>query len=134
VTVNLSSLATSSPGMLAYLGGIVRGLQGRLVAANSLPDPVHLLLRLPPSVAVARALRVVKTNSSRWVHQTRTRLRGFAWQTGYGAFRVSQPNAASVAGYIREQEKHHQRVTFQEEFIGFLRKNGERYRERYIWE
>ncbi|MGA8183874.1 MAG: hypothetical protein WB819_09540 [Terriglobia bacterium] len=64
----------------------------------------------------------------------RYQLRGFAWQTGYGAFSVSQSNAASVVKYIREQEEHHRRVTFQEEFVSFLKKNGVRYDERYIWE
>jgi REP element-mobilizing transposase RayT len=97
------------------------------------PDHVHLLLWLPPSVAIAEAVRIVKTNSSRWVHQ-KPGGRGFGWQRGYGAFSVSQSNAASVVKYIREQEKHHQRVTFQEEFISFLKKNGVPYDERYIWE
>jgi REP-associated tyrosine transposase len=114
--------------------GIVREIQGKCVAANSMPDHVHLLLWLPPGVAIAEALRIVKTNSSRWVHRKSGRRRGFAWQTGYGAFSVSQSNATSVVKYIREQEKHHQRVTFQEEFISFLKENGARYSERYIWE
>jgi REP-associated tyrosine transposase len=122
------------PDLMAYMGGIIRELGGKAVAANSMPDHVHMLLWLPPGVAVAEALRIVKTNSSRWVHQSRARLRGFAWQTGYGAFSVSQSNAASVAKYIREQEKHHRGVSFQEEFITFLKKNGVRYDERYIWE
>jgi putative transposase len=98
-----------------------------------MPDHVHLLMWFPPSVAIAEALRIVKTNSSRWARQKSGR-RGFAWQTGYGAFSVSQSNAAAVVKYIREQEKHHQRVTFQEEFVSFLKKNGVRYDEQYIWE
>ena len=122
------------PDLLAYLGGIVRELQGKCVAANSMPDHVHMLLWLPPSVAMAEALRIVKTNSSRWARQKSGRRRGFAWQTGYGAFSVSQSNSASVAKYIREQEKHHRHVTFQEEFISFLKKNAVRYDERFIWE
>src|SRR6266404_5097998 len=108
------------PDLLAYMGGIVRELQGEEMTANSMPDHIHLLLWLPPTMAVSEALRVVKTNSSRWVHQTHGRHRGFAWQTGYGAFSVSQSNAASVAKYIREQETHHRRISFQEEFITIL--------------
>ena len=122
------------PDLLAYLGGIVRELQGKAITANSMPDHVHMLLLLPPSLAVADVLRTVKTNSSRWVHQTRSRHRGFAWQTGYGAFSVSQSNAATVVKYIREQEKHHRRISFQEEFVIFLKKNGIEYDDRYIWE
>jgi putative transposase len=120
--------------LLAYIGGIVRELKGEAMTANSMPDHVHLMLWLPPSVAVSDALRVVKTNSSRWVHETRNGHRGFAWQTGYGAFSVSQSNAAAVVKYIREQEKHHRRISFQEEFIAFLKKNGIKYDERYVWD
>ena len=121
------------PDLLAYLGGIVRELKGKALTINSMPDHVHMLLWLPPNLAIAEAMRIAKTNSSRSVRQTRSRQNGFGWQTGYGAFSVSQSNAASVVKYIRDQEKHHRRVTFQEEFIAFLKKNGVDYDERYIW-
>jgi REP-associated tyrosine transposase len=119
--------------LLAYMGGIIRELQGKSITANSMPDHVHLLLWLPPSMAIADAVRIVKTNSSRWSHR-KSGHRDFAWQTGYGAFSVSRSNAASVVKYIREQEKHHRRVTFQEKCIRFLKKNGVRYGERYNWD
>ena len=118
--------------LLAYLGGIMRELGGALRAANARPDHVHLLCSLPPTLATSDALRLVKTNSSRWVHRER-RLAGFDWQTGYGAFSVSHSVAPAVARYIGNQEKHHRRVTFQEEFLRFLKKNGIAYDERYIW-
>jgi REP element-mobilizing transposase RayT len=118
--------------LLAYMGGIVREIGGALRAANARPDHVHLLCSLPPTIATSDALRLVKTNSSRWVHRER-RLAGFDWQTGYGAFSVSHSVAPDVVRYIRDQEKHHHRVTFQEEFIAFLKKNGIAYDERYIW-
>jgi REP-associated tyrosine transposase len=120
--------------LLAYTGGIVREIGGKEIVANSMPDHLHMLLWLPPGVAIAEALRIVKTNSSRWAHQKPNGHRDFAWQTGYGAFSVSQSNAASVMKYIREQEKHHRRLSFQQEFISFLKKNGVRYDQRYIWE
>ena len=133
-TKDREPLITSAPhkDLLAYLGGIVRELGGALRAANAKPDHVHLLCSLPPTVAMADALRVVKTNSSHWVHRSRN-YAGFEWQTGYGAFSVSHSLAPSVVQYIRDQEKHHRRVTFQEEFIAFLKKNGIAYDERYIW-
>ena len=121
------------PDLLAYMGGIVRELQGKCVASNSMPDHIHMLLWLPPSMAIAEAMRILKTNSSRWARQ-KSGSHGFAWQTGYGAFSVSQSNAASVVKYIREQQTHHRHITFQEEFISFLKKNGVPYDERYIWE
>jgi hypothetical protein len=82
-------------------------------------------------VAVAGAMRVVKTNSSLWLHRDRG-IHGFGWQAGYGAFSVSHSQASAVVRYLRDQEKHHRRLTFQEEFIGFLKKNGIAYDERYI--
>jgi putative transposase len=118
--------------LLAYLGGIVRELGGVLRTANARPDQVHLLCSLPPTVATSDALRVVKTNSSRWVHRSRS-FPGFDWQTGYGAFSVSQSLASAVVQYIGNQEKHHRGVTFQEEFVAFLKKHGVAYDERYIW-
>ena len=118
--------------LLAYMGGIVREIGGALRAANARPDHVHLLCSLPPTIATSAALRLVKTNSSRWVQRER-RGAGFDWQTGYGAFSVSHSVAPDVVSYIRDQEKHHRRVTFQEEFIAFLKKNGIAYDERYIW-
>ena len=118
--------------LLAYVGGIVREIGGTLRAANARPDHVHLLCSLPPTLATSDALRLVKTNSSRWVHRER-RLPGFDWQGGYGAFSVSHSMAPSVTRYIADQEKHHRRVTFEEELIAFLKRNGVSYDERYIW-
>jgi REP element-mobilizing transposase RayT len=118
--------------LLAYLGGIVRELGGALRAANARPDHVHLLCSLPPMVAMADALRGVKTNFARWVHRSRN-YADFEWQTGYGAFSVSHSLAPAVVRYIGDQEKHHRRVTFQEELIAFLKKHGIAYDERYIW-
>ena len=119
--------------MLAYMAGIVRKLRGKVIESNARPDHVHCLLSLPPSLAVAEALRVLKSNSSLWVHETRHRA-AFAWQTGYGAFSVSQSNVPTVVKYIRNQDQHHHKISFQEEFIAFLKRHGIAYDERYIWE
>ena len=119
--------------MLAYLGGVIRNLDGKVIGSNARPDHVHCLLSLSPTLAVAEALRVLKSNSSLWAHETRHRA-NFAWQTGYGAFSVSQSNVPAVVRYIRSQEQHHRKVSFQEEFIAFLKRYGTAYDERYIWE
>lgn len=118
--------------LLAYIGGIVRELRGALRAAGARPDHVHLLWSLPPILSTADALRVVKTNSSRWVHRVR-RMPAFDWQTGYGAFSVSHSQASAVIRYIRHQERHHRTLTFQEEFVTFLRRHNVDYDERYLW-
>ena len=117
----------------AYMGGIIRNLAGQALIVNGMADHVHLLVWLPPTVAIAEALRVLKANSSRWVHDTQGR-RTFAWQAGYGAFSVSHSNTSVVVKYIQEQEKHHRRISFQEEFLALLRKNNIAYDERYIWQ
>jgi putative transposase len=122
------------PDLLAYIGGIVRELGGKLLAANGTADHVHLLLRLPPTAALADALRVVKTNSSRWVHETNKGHRKFRWQAGYAAFSVSESNVPEVTRYIGAQEGHHRRISFREELVAFLKKHGVEYDERYIWE
>ena len=120
--------------LFPYLGGIAAELGGKTLEIGGMPDHVHLLLCLPASVAIADALRVIKTNSSRWVHETWPERRTFAWQTGYGAFTVSRSNREMVAKYIAEQEEHHRRLSFQEEFMAFLKRHGVEYDERYLWE
>jgi len=72
-----------------YLGGIVRELRGHALKVNGTEDHVHLLVQLPADVSIAESLRILKTNSSRWIHETSDSQRGFRWQTGYGAFSVS---------------------------------------------
>jgi REP element-mobilizing transposase RayT len=122
------------PQLLAYIGGIVRELHGVAHLINGTADHVHLLVRLPATVALAHALRTIKTNSSRWVHEKWPTRSDFAWQTGYGAFSVSQSNAETVLRYIANQEEHHRKVSFQQEMISYLRRNKIEYDERYIWE
>ncbi|MBI3795903.1 MAG: IS200/IS605 family transposase [Deltaproteobacteria bacterium] len=126
--------AELKPQLFAYMGGIVREYNGTALMVNGTPDHVHLLLRLPPSVPIAEAMRVLKTNSSRWVHEKWSSRSAFGWQTGYGAFSVSQSNASAVLRYIGNQEEHHQKVSFQEEFIAYLQRHGIEYDERYIWQ
>jgi putative transposase len=78
-------------------------------------------------------LRIVKTNSSRWLHERFPEHRSFAWQTGYGAFSVSASNQKQVVKYIQDQERYHRRMTFQEEFVALLRKHGVTFDERFLW-
>ena len=78
-------------------------------------------------------MRVVKTNSSRWIHEQFPEHKRFGWQAGYGAFTVSGSWAADVKNYIVAQQEHHRRVSFQEEFLTFLRKHGLAYDMRDRW-
>ncbi|HET9492992.1 MAG TPA: IS200/IS605 family transposase [Chloroflexia bacterium] len=118
----------------AYMGGIVREMGGKAIIINGMPDHVHLLIYLPPTVAIAEAVRVLKANSSRWVHEKWPGSSEFGWQRGYGAFSVSRTIISHVERYIATQEEHHRTITFEEEFVGFLRRHGMEYDVRYLWQ
>ena len=122
------------PRLCSYMGGIIRELHGMALGINGTVDHLHLLVALPPDLAVADALRVLKTNTSRWVHEEWPHRRTFSWQAGYGAFSVSQSNIGAVMRYIAGQEEHHQKVSFKEEYLEFLKRHGIEYDERYIWD
>ena len=116
-----------------YIGGIVKGENGTLLAAGGVADHLHLLAAFHGTTSVADMMRQIKTNSSKWIHETFPANAGFAWQSGYGAFTVSQSNQDQVRAYIENQETHHARVTFQEEFLSFLKRHNLPYDERYVW-
>ncbi|MGA2858302.1 MAG: IS200/IS605 family transposase [Candidatus Sulfotelmatobacter sp.] len=122
--------------LFAYIGGIIREMHGTELIINGTADHVHMLIRIRPVQAAAEIARVVKTNSSRWAnekwpHEKNAR---FAWQTGYGAFSVSESNVPAVSRYITAQGDHHKKRTFQEEYVAFLKANKIAYDERYIWD
>jgi REP element-mobilizing transposase RayT len=115
----------------AYLGGLTKELKGKAYGINGIDDHVHMLVNLPPHVSVSDAMRFIKSNSSAWVHERWSRL--FNWQPGYGAFRVSKSNVPQVLNYIANQESHHRKVVFRQEFIDLLSKHDIPYDERYLW-
>jgi len=125
--------APIQPDLWAYMGGIVREMRGTARLINGVQDHVHMLISLPADISLADCLRVVKTNSSRWIHEAFPHHRSFAWQTGYGAFSVSASNEKQVFRYIQDQERHHRRMTFEEEFISLLRKHAISFDERFLW-
>lgn len=133
-TSGRAALLTESmrPEMHAYLGGILREFGSVPIIVGGTADHVHFLARFPADRSVSECLRVVKTNSSRWAKE-RWR-HPFAWQGGYGAFSVSESKRAAVIHYIQDQEKHHRRVSFQEEFLKLLKNHGVEFDERYIWQ
>jgi len=118
--------------LFAYLGGIVREMHGTALIINGEPDHVHMLIRIRPAHSAAEIVRVVKTNSSRWLREKRSA--EFAWQTGYGVFSVSESSVAAVTKYIAGQQEHHKKHSFQEEFVAFLKKHRVDYDPKYIWD
>ena len=109
------------PKLHAYIVGICNN-EGILVhAIGGTDDHIHCLLRLPPTHSLAKTILTIKSNSSRWVRQTS---HDFAWQQGYAAFSVSASLIPTVSHYIQNQEAHHRKRRFEEEFLTLLRKHA----------
>jgi putative transposase len=107
-----------------YLGGIARQNGMKTLAIGGVADHVHVLLSLPPTISVAKAMQLLKGNSSKWIHETFPELRSFAWQEGYGAFSIGVSGIEETCAYIRNQEEHHRTRTYREEVIMFLQRHG----------
>lgn len=122
------------PRLFAYIGGIAKNSKCTLLAAGGMPDHVHLLIARHPTIAEAEIIRLVKTNSSSWIHHTFRELSSFAWQIGYGAFTVSRSLVPDIERYLATQADHHKRFDFKAEFLRMLEQHNIEYDERYIWD
>jgi REP element-mobilizing transposase RayT len=116
-----------------YMGGIAKENRMIPIAIGGVEDHSHLLLCIPPALSVSKGIQIIKTGSSRWIHDNFKEHRNFAWQVGYGAFTVSPGRISRTVNYIHNQERHHYQATFQEEYLRFLRESGVEYDERYLW-
>ena len=105
----------------AYIGGVARKNGFRALTVGGMDDHTHVLLSLPPTMTVAKAVQLVKAGSSKWA---RTQLPSFQWQESYGAFTISNSQLPVTLSYIERQAEHHRKRDFQEEFRSFLAKNG----------
>jgi putative transposase len=117
-----------------YVATVLENLGCHAVLVNSVDDHIHILFELARTVAVSAVVEDIKKSSSKWLKTQRGIDRGFAWQNGYGVFSVSISNVASVRRYIANQEAHHRKRSFQEEFRVFLDQHGVPYDERYLWD
>ncbi len=120
--------------LFPYLGGIAHEKRIVPMAIGGVEDHVHLLLALPSTLDVAKAMQLIKGNSSKWVHETFPEHSAFAWQEGYGAFSIGISQVEDTVAYIANQQEHHRRKTFQEEFVSFLEKHKIVYDPRYLWD
>ncbi len=110
-----------------YTGGIVRNMDAKLLAIGGTADHVHLLLSLRTDRSLAEVMRTLKTNTSKWIHETFPTSRDFAWQSGYAAFTVSHSAVDQVTSYIADQERHHATWSFDDELEVFLNRHGVAY-------
>jgi REP-associated tyrosine transposase len=113
-----------------YMAGIARNHEFLVLANGGMEDHVHLLIQLPPVLPLAKAVSLLKANSSSWMNEHGMK---FAWQKGYGAFSVSASNIAAVKRYIANQQKHHKRRTFEDEFIALLNKHGIPFDPKFVF-
>lgn len=115
-----------------YIGGIARQERAALIAAGGIPDHVHLLIRMPTDTSPADLMRLVKTNSSKWINQTVRPSYRFEWQEGYAAFSVSPSAERSVTRYINHQVEHHLGLDSAGELRGMLAKAGVDFDDKYF--
>ncbi len=117
-----------------YMGGTIRGLNGHLIEIGGVEDHVHILANLSPTVAISETIRDLKSNASKWVKALPDVNGNFEWQKGYAAFTVSYSQIGAVRQYIQNQEQHHGRKTFEEEYIEFLQRHEIEFDRRYLFE
>lgn len=118
----------------AFLGGVARQNKFKALQIGGTENHVHLLLGVPPSVGVSKAVQLIKGGSSMWMKSEFPGKRGFAWQDGYAAFSVSKSVVPEVIEYIQNQREHHRAKTFEEEYVAFLKKHEIDYDERYVFD
>lgn len=118
--------------LYAYFSGICDHVGVKLLIAGGMPDHVHLYVSLKATHSVAEMVNVLKSNSSRWIHENHDR--GFAWQTKYAAISVSKSAEDALFHYIRTQESHHLKKTYEEELIEFLERHNIEYNAMYLLE
>jgi len=120
-------LKGSQTRLWAYLAGVCKKQKIFVHEIGGMEDHLHMLIQIPLTLSFSEALQEIKTSSSRWMG------RNFAWQRGFGIFGVSASNVDAVMGYIRTQEAHHRKMTFEHEFIALLEKHGVAYDPRYVF-
>ena len=122
------------PELHAYIGGILNGLGCIPLEINTEPDHAHILFILGRTIALSEVVGGVKKSATDWLRARSPQYAGFHWQSGYGAFSVSQSAVATVRNYIRNQREHHRGKPFEDEYRAMLEKHGMEYDERYVWE
>jgi putative transposase len=117
-----------------FITGIIRNKNQKLIAIGGMPDHLHMLIGMQPDIALSDLVRDVKSSSSIWINDHRWMRGKFNWQEGFGGFSYSRSQIDSVARYILDQEKHHAKRSFRNEYLGFLKKFDIAFEERYAFE
>ena len=126
-------LAEHNDELQKYITGIVSGRRQKLIAINNMPDHLHLLVGLTPDFSLSDLVRDVKAGSSKFISEKRWVAGRFSWLEGFGAFSYSRSQLGEVIRYIENQQKHHAKKSFREEYVGLLEKFCVKYDPRYIF-
>jgi len=116
-----------------YITGIVTAQRQKLIAINNMPDHLHLLVGLRPDAALSDLVRDVKAGSSKFINEKRWMVGRFSWQEGFGAFSHARSQLDAVIRYIQNQQKHHAKKSFRDEYLELLEKFGVEYDQKYIF-
>jgi len=121
------------PELFAYIGGILKNNESRLLDAGGTADHVHLLISQSKNRVLSSLMKDVRKDSSSWIKTKGRELRNFHWQDGYGGFSIGKSDVPGLKQYIATQKEHHRRRSFQEELMEFLDEYGIEYDERFLW-
>jgi len=124
---------TVSNELYAYMGATIKDNESIPILINGTSNHVHILCVMSKNIALSKLVEEVKRHSSRWIKTKGEQYKQFAWQGGYGAFSVSSSLHDKTKRYIENQEIHHKKMTFENEYILFMKKYGINYDERYLW-
>jgi len=116
-----------------YITGIVANKHQKLMIINGMPNHIHLLIGTKPNCNLSDLVRDIKTNSSKWINEKRFVNGKFEWQTGFGAFTLGQSQTPRIIDYIKNQEEHHKKQTFKEEYMSFLETYKIDFKSKYIF-
>jgi len=119
--------------LFPYLAGIATHNGFEALAVGGIEDHVHVVLQLPTTITIAKAVQLLKGNSSKWVSVTFPLHAGFTWQEGYGAFSIGASQLQRTLAYVRNQAEHHRTASFQDEYLRFLESNGLPYDQQYVF-
>ena len=117
-----------------YITGIVQGEGHKMLQIKAMPAPIHIFVGYNVSQTISKLVETIKTSSNKWVNEQGFTKQKFDWQKGYGAFSHAKMQIETVCKYIQNQEEHHKKQTFREEFIEILKRNEMEYEEKYLFE
>jgi len=119
--------------LFPYIIGIAKNNDFKIISINGIEDHIHILLSIKPHQTLSKTIQLIKGNSSKWIHGTFPELQIFKWQEGYGAFTVSTSHISIIKNYIANQQYHHQKINFQDEYRAFIQKHNIDIDERYLF-